>query len=235
MKINYGSSDFTLKQKDTLVNQVLIPLIQSEIKKIGITKQFYGTVKQVNGDNTADIDITFGDNTTTMDKLHNKSGVILNVGDLVVLTAPMGELNNMYIDKRCKKDFEINALNLSGDLRLNGIRTDEDGLHFNNKNVDEINSLQCDNVQIKDNGNIYYANAMTKETLSDCGNAKIENGQCIIEINSALQENIYVNNYIFKFYPYESCNYTITRNTSNIVISADKDIEFGWEIMGVRK
>lgn len=43
------------------------------------------------------------------------------------------------------------------------------------------------------------------------------------------------NDYIVKFYPLESCDYKIEKQFNYFLVTADKDVNFDYEVMGRRK
>ena len=332
-------------------------------------KHYYCKVIQVYNDVYADCVLETGSVSTTFSHMVNKSGVILNIGDLVLLTAPMGDLSDMYIDKNQSTDVHTNAEKITGILKIGGknnssgliqilngssdvpsmelsgysidfydflqtglkigaIVTDRDidltgnktgspslsaiiergcsfkvtmknadgltcidALVVNNNakdnvrnfninlptnfypgdtsdvgleitpegtrlfgdtdfelgNATRVNSLDCVNLEVSGTKNckqstknfgdrLFCSYEFGDNFLGDVGYGVINNGECVIAINSIIAESINLDeDYIVKFYPDESCNYKITKTPTYFVINSDKNIGFGWEIMGRRR
>jgi len=85
-----------------------------------IAKHYYCTVTKIYNDVYADVELSQGSATTTFSHMVNKSGVILSIGDLVLLTAPMGDLSDMYIDKNQNTNVQTSANNIVGTLIIGG-------------------------------------------------------------------------------------------------------------------
>ena len=103
----------------------LIDIFRKEITR-GIANtqipcHYYGIVKNVYGDETADIELNVGTSPTLLEKLRNKSGVILQTNDMALISAPHGNLTDCFIDKCCNPLILINAEHIKGTLRVGGI------------------------------------------------------------------------------------------------------------------
>ncbi|HEY8804253.1 MAG TPA: hypothetical protein VIM42_03945 [Clostridium sp.] len=110
---------FSLKNHNQLLDLIKKVATQTT-NNIGIAKHYYCTVTKVYSDLYADCFLQQGSASTTFSHMVNKSGVILNINDLVLLTAPMGDLSDMYIDKNQNTNISINASNVVGTLTVGG-------------------------------------------------------------------------------------------------------------------
>lgn len=108
---------------------------------------------------------------------------------------------------------KIECLNLNADRTLNVIQ--------NTKNSGEI---------------MFPTYNLGSSYLGDCGSGKITKKECVVSLDQIFTESIEGDGtYIVKFYPLESCEYKIEKQADYFTITADKNIEFGWEVMGLRK
>jgi len=356
------------KEQNQLINEIKTWISQG-ISSVGIAKHYYCTVTKVySGDAYADVTLTYGSQKTVFRKMVNKSGVVLSIGDLVLLTAPFGDLSDMYIDKNqnptvlLNMEHAIGTLTIGGEsnaegliqilqassnipameiggfaislydflqtgLEIGSIITDrdivsgkktgspsmsliaeqgcsvklglrnldgttyDDGLVVNNNATDnvrnvninlptniypegltgtgfeatetgnnlyglsrfmmgditDVTSLSCINLEVSGTKNckqttknfgdrLFYSYELGDSWLGDIGYGIINEGECVIAIDSIISECIGLNSdYIVKFYPDESCNFKITKTPNYFVITSDKDIKFGWELMGKRR
>jgi len=343
--------------------------IKQAIDNQDTAKHYYGTITKVYNDAYADVLINYGKSTSVLTHLSNKSGVVLQINDVVLLTAPFGDISDIYIDKNSNKNVLVNMehavgiltlggnANTSGLLRImdnsedrvameiggysidfydflqtglqigtvatdrnidiNGNKTGSPTLsmiaeqgcsailglrdigsstfiqgleinnnahgsvqncninlplniyptgissvglevtptgtniygnsNFENGNVTAIGTLDCTNLSVTGTKNciqstknfgdrLFYSYELGDSLLGDIGYGKINNGECVIAINPIIKESLNVDNsYIVKFYPDENCDYNITKESNYFVITASKNIEFGWELMGRRR
>lgn len=213
------------------------------------------------GTSHADVEVLFGDNPVLLKNLSNKTGVALNINDEVYVVAPTGDFASCYIDKSKVSFPTINGALIQGDWDASRIvgdlsRVDNitnllklavNSIDSNNLINDKLNTNYSQtaftNAIIQytaNNGNkLYYTHNYTENWLSDAGVAGTIDNTIAININPIFLESVTFNlttlDYIVKFYPTESCNYSITKTATNFTITTDKDVEFGYEIMAKRK
>jgi len=103
-----SSQILNFKQQNQLMDEIKKWIAQG-IDNQGIAKHYYGTVMQVYDDAYADISVNFGDSSSLLTKISNKSGVSLQINDVVLLTSPFGDITDIYIDKNSNTDSVISS------------------------------------------------------------------------------------------------------------------------------
>ena len=103
-----SSQILNFKQQNQLMDEIKKWIAQG-IDNQGIAKHYYGTVMQVYDDAYADISVNFGDSSSLLTKISNKSGVSLQINDVVLLTSPFGDITDIYIDKNSNTDSIISS------------------------------------------------------------------------------------------------------------------------------
>jgi len=356
---------FDLRQLNILHEQMKT-IADKSASKIKLVKFYWCTVTQVYSDIIVDVKWNQGSQSVVFSKMVNKSGVILDIGDLVLLVAPMGDLSDMFIISNQNNNVKTSANSLVGVYTIGGANNtsglirilDEDpdnpameifghsidfydflqtkqqvgsieinrelvdGAHtgapslstiaelgcaakigmrnldgtfdnalvVNNKvsegirnldinvpfniypgdtsdvgaeftptgtnlfgitnleqgNLTKVNALDCIDLEVSGTKNckqstknfgdrLFYSYEFGDNQLGDHGLGKINNGECVIAIAPIIKESINLeSNYIVKFFPDESCEYKITKTPNYFIITCNKDIEFGWELMGDR-
>lgn len=115
------------QQSNLKANNKLIDTLTKVVKNINKnatvkpSRSFYCTVIQVEGNTYADVDWMQGAQTITLHHIVNKTGVIVNVGDKVLLTAPMGDLSDLYIDRNQNNAVQTDASTIVGILKIGGV------------------------------------------------------------------------------------------------------------------
>ena len=124
-KITTASSKQILnfKQQNQFMDEVK-KWIKQGIDNQRIAKHYYGTVTQIYDDVYADISINYGNSSTLLTHLANKSGVILQINDVVLLTAPFGDISDIYIDKNSNKVSFVAGSVLAPSVLLNNSTLD---------------------------------------------------------------------------------------------------------------
>lgn len=123
------TSQSSLKNSNSIL-EIIKNVTNKQVQKINIPKYYYGRVININTDNSkADIEIVLGVNHPILRDIYNKSGVILSINDIVLVTAPNGDLSDCYVDKNSNPIPSINAQNIIGELTVGG-ETNRQGAIF---------------------------------------------------------------------------------------------------------
>lgn len=268
-----NNANFEYKHQQQLI-QMITTLIDNKLKNLQIPKFLYGKVVKIDVNSYfADVEISYN-NICVLEKINNKTGFKLNIGDIVTIIAPMGNFTNCFISNICRdipkliadtiEDLDFTNISTTGDLSdINSISTKYLSCdNFNtNINLDFIcNSVETNNVTSQnittqnliststastnittDNLNLRIngVNCKSYKTINNwVGDAGISNtidNTITITLDSNLKQIMDITQYFVKFYPNESCNYSITKTENDFTIETDKDVSFGWEVMGMVK
>jgi len=115
-----NQQEANLKAQNKLIT--LITKIVMDVNKKNTDKPrfFYCTVKQVISDAYADLEWIQGDRSVILSRIANKSGVILNIGDKVVVIASHGDLSDLYISTSQSPTTFMDASHIIGTLTIGG-------------------------------------------------------------------------------------------------------------------
>lgn len=114
--------DFTHKDLQDLVHTVIQPLIKKHTDELPIALHLFGIVQNVTDKgNKADVKILYGQDEPIITGISNKSGVILQINDEVMITAPNGDLTSCYIDKNKNPTPLFDGAKIRGILTVGGI------------------------------------------------------------------------------------------------------------------
>lgn len=119
-------------------------------------------------------------------------------------------------------------------------------INFEGWSLNSIGNINCNSITVngsksgvEDTQTFGKVLSYAEENVADWrifnGFGTITKGQCLIYIDPVYQEIANLKNkYIFKFYPDESCEYKIEKHPTYVLITANKDIEFSYEIKAKR-
>ena len=98
-----------------------------------IAKHYYGTIVQTyDNDTYADISVNHGTTSSLLTHLSNKSGVVLQINDVVLLTSPFGDISDIYIDKNSSNSSPITVGSNNDGTTIMAVAYAPNGAIFNN-------------------------------------------------------------------------------------------------------
>jgi len=133
-KITTASSKQILnfKQQNQFMKEVK-KWIKQGIDGQPIAKHYYGTIVQTyDNDTYADISVNHGTTSSLLTHLSNKSGVVLQVNDVVLLTSPFGDISDIYIDKNSSNSSPIAVGSNNDGTTIIAVAYAPNGTVFNN-------------------------------------------------------------------------------------------------------